>query len=179
MLTLETPVQFVKGIGPAIAKMLAEKEVATVEDLLLHLPFRYEDRLNPRALNELKAGETASVIGEVRGAALLRTKRMPIFELTVGQGVQSMKCMWFHGKYLEGRFHAGQMVALFGKVEASRSGRGFKMIQPQFEVLPDGTADALDRVLEVGRIRRCMSRWGGASWRRDGSGGWCGTFWRN
>ncbi|MFY9747694.1 MAG: hypothetical protein WAK25_15510, partial [Acidobacteriaceae bacterium] len=72
MLTLETPVQFVKGIGPAIAKMLGEKGVATVEDLLLHLPFRYEDRLNPRALNELKPGEMASVIGEVRGATLLR-----------------------------------------------------------------------------------------------------------
>jgi ATP-dependent DNA helicase RecG len=162
VLTLETPVQFVKGIGPAIAKMLAEKEVLTVEDLLLHLPFRYEDRLNPRALNELKAGETASVIGEVRGAALLRTKKMPIFEMTVGQGVQSMKCMWFHGKYLEGRFHAGQMVALFGKVEASRSGRGFKMIQPQFEVLPDGTADALDRVLEVGRITPVYESLGGS-----------------
>ena len=152
MLTLETPVQFVKGIGPTIAKMLAEKGVATVEDLLLHLPFRYEDRLNPRALNELKQGEMASVIGEVRGAVLLRTKRMPIFEMTVGQGLSSMKCLWFHGTYLEGKFKPGQMVALFGKVEASKSGRGFKMIQPQFEVLPDGHDDALDRILEVGRI---------------------------
>ncbi len=152
MLTLETPVQFVKGIGPAIAKMLAEKGVSTVEDLLLHLPFRYEDRLNPRGLNELKPGEMASVIAEVRGAALLRTKRMPIFEMTVGQGLTSMKCLWFHGTYLEGKFRTGQMVALFGKVDASKSGRGFKMIQPQFEVLPDGHDDALDRILEVGRI---------------------------
>jgi ATP-dependent DNA helicase RecG len=152
VLTLETPVQFVKGIGPTIATILAEKGVATVEDLLLHLPFRYEDRLNPRALNELKPGEMASVIAEVRGAVLLRTKRMPIFEMTVGQGLSSMKCMWFHGTYLEGKFRPGQMVALFGKVEASKSGRGFKMIQPQFEVLPDGHDDALDRILEVGRI---------------------------
>ncbi|HEX3985724.1 MAG TPA: ATP-dependent DNA helicase RecG [Acidobacteriaceae bacterium] len=168
MLTLETPVQFVKGIGPAIAKLLVEKNIATVEDLLLHLPFRYEDRLNPRALNELKPGETASVIGEVRGAALLRTKSMPIFEMTVGQGLSSLKCMWFHGTYLEGRFHAGQIVALYGKVDASRSGRGFKMIQPQFEIIPDGSSDALDRLLEVGRItpvyeslsgNRLASRW--------------------
>ncbi len=168
MLTLETPVQFVKGIGPAIAKMLAEKGVATVEDLLLHLPFRYEDRLNPRALNELQPGEMASVIGEVRGATLLRTRRMPIFEMTVGQGLSSMKCLWFHGTYLEGKFKPGQMVALFGKVEASKSGRGFKMIQPQFEILPDGSDDALDRILEVGRITpvyeslsgsRLASRW--------------------
>jgi ATP-dependent DNA helicase RecG len=168
VLTLETPVQFVKGIGPAIAAMLAEKNIATVEDLLMHLPFRYEDRLNPRALGELTPGETASVIAEVRGAALLRTRRMPIFEMTVGQGITSMKCMWFHGTYLEGKFKPGQMVALYGKVEASRSGRGFKMIQPQFEILPDGNDDALDRVLEVGRITpvyeslsgsRLASRW--------------------
>jgi len=162
VLTLATPVQFVKGIGPAIATMLAEKEILTVEDLLLHLPFRYEDRLNPRALSELKPGETASVIGEVRGAALLRTKRMPIFEMTVGQGTQSLKAMWFHGKYLEGRFHAGQMVALYGKVDASRSGRGLKMIQPQFEILPGGNDDALDRVLEVGRITPVYESLGGS-----------------
>ncbi len=162
MLTLETPVQFVKGIGPAIAQMLKEKEILTVEDLLLHLPFRYEDRLNPRALSELKPGETASVIGEVRGAVLLRTKKMPIFEMTVGQGVQSLKAMWFHGKYLEGRFHAGQTVALYGKVDASRSGRGLKMIQPQFEILPSGNDDALDRVLEVGRITPVYESLGGS-----------------
>jgi ATP-dependent DNA helicase RecG len=162
VLTLETPVQFVKGIGPAIAKILAEKEILTVEDLLLHLPFRYEDRLNPRALSELKPGETASIIGEVRGAALLRTRRMPIYEMTVGQGTQSLKAMWFHGKYLEGRFHAGQMVALYGKVDASRSGRGLKMIQPQFEILPGGNDDALDRVLEVGRITPVYESLGGS-----------------
>ncbi len=161
MLTLETPVQFVKGIGPAIAKSLAEKNIATVEDLLLHLPFRYEDRLNPRALSELKPGETASVIGEVRGAALLRTRKMPIFEMTVGQGLSSLKCMWFHGTYLEGKFHPGQTVALYGRVEASRSGRGFKMMQPQFEIIPNGSSDALDRLLEVGRITPVYESLGG------------------
>jgi ATP-dependent DNA helicase RecG len=162
VLTLETQIQFVKGIGPTIATMLGDKGIATVEDLLMHLPFRYEDRLNPRLLSELKAGETASVIAEVRGATLLRTKRMPIFEMTVGQGLQSMKCMWFHGSYLEGKFHPGQMVAVYGKVDASRSGRGFKMIQPQFEVIPDGSADALDRLLEVGRITPVYESLGGS-----------------
>lgn len=168
MLTLETPVQFVKGIGPAIAKTLAEKNILTVEDLLLHLPFRYEDRLNPRPLSDLQPGETVSVIAEVRGATLLRTRRMPIFEMTVGQGTSSLKCMWFHGSWLDGKFHPGQMLALYGKVEASRSGRGFKMIQPQIEVLPEGNDDSLDQLLEVGRITpvyeslsgpRLASRW--------------------
>ncbi|MBB6142758.1 ATP-dependent DNA helicase RecG [Silvibacterium bohemicum] len=167
MVALDTPVQFVKGIGPQIAKTLNEKRIATVEDLLFHLPFRYEDRLHPRSLTELVPGEMASVIAEVRGTTLLRTRRMPIFEMTVGQNLSSMKCMWFHGTYLEGKFKAGQMVALYGKVEPSRSTRNFKMIQPQFEILPEDLDDE-SRLLEVGRITpvyeslsgsRLASRW--------------------
>ena len=130
MLGLDTHVQFVKGIGPNIANSLATKGISTVEDLLYHLPFRYEDRLHPMPLSELKPGEMASLIGEVRGTVLLRTRSMPIFEMTVGQGISSLKCMWFHGTYLKDKFQAGQMLAVYGKVEPSRSGRGFKMIQP-------------------------------------------------
>src|SRR5689334_18321293 len=94
MLAIDTPVQFVHGIGPRIAASLAEKDIHTAEDLLYHLPFRYEDRANSRALHELTAGETASVIGEVRGSALLRTRNMPIFEMTLGQGSAALKCIW-------------------------------------------------------------------------------------
>jgi ATP-dependent DNA helicase RecG len=158
---LDTPVQFVKGIGPQIAAMLAEKRIVTVEDLLYHFPFRYEDRLHPRALTELTPGEMASVIAEVRGAALLRTRSMPIFEMTVGQNTSTLKCMWFHGTYLEGKFKPGQMVALYGKVEPSRSSRGFKMIQPQFEILPED-ADDETRLLEVGRITPVYESLGGS-----------------
>jgi ATP-dependent DNA helicase RecG len=142
--------------------MLAEKGIRTAEDLLYHLPFRYEDRQNPRSLDELKPGETATVIAEVRGAALLRTRRMPLFELTVGQGRHVLKCMWFHATYLEGKFHAGQTVALYGKVEPSRSSSNFKMIQPQFEILPDSSADAETRLLEAGRITPVYESLGGA-----------------
>jgi ATP-dependent DNA helicase RecG len=69
LLTLETSLQFVKGIGPRIAQTLQEKRIATIEDLLYHLPFRYEDRLRPQAIEELVPGEMASLIGEVRGMA--------------------------------------------------------------------------------------------------------------
>ena len=143
-------------------KMLAAKGIQTAEDLLYHLPFRYEDRQNPRSLDELKPGETASVIAEVRGAALLRTRRMPLFELTVGQGRHALKCIWFHATYLDGKFHAGQTVALYGKIEPSRSSSNFKMIQPQFEILPDASDDAETRLLEVGRITPVYESLGGA-----------------
>ncbi len=151
-----------RGVGPRVASMLAAKDIRTAEDLLYHLPFRYEDRQNPRSLDELKPGEMASVIAEVRGAALLRTRRMPIFEMTLGQGRLALKCMWFNGTYLQDRFHAGQTVAVFGKVEPSRSTSNFKMIQPQFEILPDEGDDAVTRLLEVGRITPVYESLGGS-----------------
>jgi len=153
---------YVRGVGPRVAELLAPKGILTAEDLLYHLPFRYEDRQNPRSLDELKVGEMASVIGEVRGSALLRTRKAPIFEMTVGQGRFALKCIWFNGTYLEGKFHAGQTVAVFGKVEPSRSSSNLKMIQPQFEVLPDASDDAETRLLEVGRITPVYESLGGA-----------------
>jgi len=159
---LDTPIMYVRGVGPRVAEMLAAKGILTAEDLLYHLPFRYEDRQNPRSLDELKPGETASIIAEVRGSILLRTRKAPIFELTIGQGRFAMKCIWFNGTYLNGKFHAGQTVAVYGKVEPSRSTSNMKMIQPQFELLPDESDDAETRLLEVGRITPVYESLGGS-----------------
>ena len=136
MLELSTPVQYVKGVGPRVAELLAAKGISTLEDLLYYLPFRYEDRLNPKTIAELQPGEMASIIAEVRASALFRTRRMPLFEMIAGQGRSSLKCLWFHGAYLKDKFKPGQTVALYGKVEASTRGRGgLQIIQPQFEIL--------------------------------------------
>ena len=159
MLEPSTPVQYVKGIGPRLAEVLAGKGIRTVDDLLHYLPFRYEDRLNPRSVAELRAGEMATVIAEVRNSGLFRTRRMPIFQLTVGQGRSRLKCIWFNAAYLQGRFQAGQMVALYGKVEEDRDG-GLQIVQPQFEILGDiyeegGAGEAEKKAaasLEIGRI---------------------------
>jgi ATP-dependent DNA helicase RecG len=159
MLEPSTPVQYVKGIGPRLAEILAAKGIATVDDLLHYLPFRYEDRLNPRSVAELRAGEMATVIAEVRNSGLFRTRRMPIFQLTVGQGRSKLKCIWFNAAYLQDRFQAGQLVALYGKVEEDRDGQ-LQIMQPQFEILGDineeGGADEAEKKaaasLEIGRI---------------------------
>jgi ATP-dependent DNA helicase RecG len=189
MLELSTPVQYVKGIGPRLAEILAERGISTVEDLLYYLPFRYEDRLNPRTIVELRPGEMASLIAEVRGSALYRTRSVPLFELTVGQpgamvgagpetSVQvaaagappfraglmrrvqpKLKCVWFNATYLRDRFQAGQILALYGKVEEDRFRGGLQLMQPQFEVLSEPEqCDGADgdgahyESLEIGRI---------------------------
>ncbi|PYX31115.1 MAG: ATP-dependent DNA helicase RecG [Acidobacteria bacterium] len=157
MLELSTPVQYIKGVGPRIAEILATKGISTVDELLHYLPFRYEDRLNPRGIAELRAGEMATVIGEVRNSGLFRTRRMPIFQLTVGQGRARLRCLWFHGAYLQGKFTPGQMIALYGKVEQDRDGE-LQIVQPQFEILghandgANGAEKKASESLEIGRI---------------------------
>ena len=181
-LQLSTPVKFVKRVGERIAENLAKRGVETVEDLLYHLPFRYEDRLNPRTIAEMQPGEMASLIGDVRGSALLTTARGALFEMTLGlqapggdlsggqprMGQSTIKCIWFNGSYLRERFKLGQRVAVYGRLEASRSGGAgrFKLLQPQFEILPEaGTTgpDAEFAALEMGRIVPVYESLGGTT----------------
>ncbi len=194
-LTLQTPVKFLKKVGDRIAGSLAERGVETVEDLLYHLPFRYEDRAHPRPLSSYAPGDMASVVGEVRGAVLLRTRAKPIFEMTVGVQpapaadsspatngaltqppvLETIKCLWFNGTYLQDRFKPGQQVALYGKLEGSRSGNApgaspgstrWKMIQPTFEILPGPDAagdDAEFTTLEMGRLVPVYESLGGTT----------------
>jgi ATP-dependent DNA helicase RecG len=159
MIELSTPVQYVKGVGPRIAEVLAAKGIHTVGDLLHYLPFRYEDRLNPRGIGELRPGEMATVIAEVRNSGLFRTRRMPIFQLTVGQGRARLRCLWFNATYLQDRFKPGEMIALYGKVEEDPRSRELQIIQPQYEMLGEageggenGAEKKAAESLEVGRI---------------------------
>jgi ATP-dependent DNA helicase RecG len=176
MLEPATSVQYVKGIGPRLAEVLAGKGIHTVDDLLHYLPFRYEDRLNPRTISELRAGEMATVIAEVRNSGLFRTRRMPIFQMTAGQGRARLKCIWFNATYLRDKFKPGQLVALYGKVEADNRSGELQIVQPQFEIVgeagDEGSLDAAEQKvaasLEIGRIvpiyeaigqGRLTSRW--------------------
>ncbi len=156
MLQLHTEAKFVKGVGPRVAEWLAQKNIATVEDLLYYLPFRYEDRLNPRGIGELREGEMATVIAEVRNSGVFQTKRMPIFRMVAGQGRASIQCVLFRGEYLRERFKPGQFVALYGKVEREWKGKGLQILQPQFEIIGDMQEAEEDGAeiesLEVGRI---------------------------
>lgn len=175
MLELSTPVQYVKGIGPRLSEVLAAKGLNTVSDLLHYLPFRYEDRLNPRGVAELRPGEMATVIAEVRNSGLFRTRRMPLFQMVAGQGRAKLKCIWFNSAYLKDKFQPGQIVALYGKVEQDKRGE-LQIVQPQFEILGDATEEGATEAseqkaaasLEIGRIvpiyeatgqGRLTSRW--------------------
>ena len=147
-----TAIGYLKGVGPARAKLLEGKGVSTVEDLLYYMPFRYEDRSNVKRISELAAGETATVLGTVTAKELFRSRRsrLRLFEIRVRDdsgGVLVGK--WFRGDYLDGIFAMGQLVALYGKIEYDEYSRELSMMHPEYEVFrPDDPETAL----HLGRI---------------------------
>ncbi|MCH8023731.1 MAG: ATP-dependent DNA helicase RecG [Candidatus Marinimicrobia bacterium] len=144
-LGLDQPVQFVKGIGPVRATALAEAGVHQVADLLYYFPRRYLDRRNVVLIRDLKVGEQATIIGQVTGRGMRRSKSRPLFQVTISDGTGTLPCLWFrHSEWIRGRFQVGDRVAVHGKVEFYRKPQ---MIHPDFDLL-DQTEDPLN----TGRI---------------------------
>jgi ATP-dependent DNA helicase RecG len=117
---LLTPIQYVKGVGPRLAKLFEKKEIRTVEDALYFLPRCYEDRRNLRKISELKVGQKETGFGEIllSGVAFYQNKRKRIFEAVVGDGSGVITLKWFHGqeRYLKGRFKKGKKLIFSGEV---------------------------------------------------------------
>src|SRR5262245_36631135 len=83
--TLRQPVTVLYGVGKERAEMLKRLDIASVEDLLLHRPARYEDRRRLRQIAELEVGELAVVRGTIvsMGVKWFRHRSKSIFELVV------------------------------------------------------------------------------------------------
>jgi ATP-dependent DNA helicase RecG len=153
-LDLQTPLTYVKGVGPARAAMLESKGLTTVLDLLAYTPFRYEDRSNMKPVSQLAPGEMATIVAEVRSAkvAAFRRRNLGLFEAQftdASRGVITGK--WFHGAYLVDTLIPGRRVALFGKVEFDNYSGELIMMHPEFEMLT-GDDDEGESALHVGRI---------------------------
>jgi ATP-dependent DNA helicase RecG len=153
-LELQTPLTYVKGIGPARAAMLEAKGLITVEDILSYTPFRYEDRSNMKPISQLAPGEMATIVAEVRSAkmASFRRRNLGLFEAQftdASRGVITGK--WFHGAYLADTLIPGRRVALYGKVEYDNYAGEVTLLHPEFELLTSDD-DEGESALHVGRI---------------------------
>lgn len=141
---LATPVQFVKGVGPVLAKKLAKLNVFTVEDLLCLVPIRYIDRRKIDAIAEVAEGKERTIIGYVQaaGPAFLGRKGKQIYEVIVGDKTGKISAKWFHFylNRMRQMFQVGQKVLLAGEVSRYRHTRQF--IHPDAEILDKDTETA-------------------------------------
>ncbi len=158
MIALDTPLQYLKGVGPRRAADLQRVGLATVEDLLYRFPIRYEDRGTFQTIASLRPGVAASIAGEVVHCHVRPTRRagFKIFELLVRDATGSLRAIWFNQPFLKDVFHAHQRVILFGSLELTS--HGLQLQNPQYEIVRgedagDGpAAEAEDDTLHTGRI---------------------------
>ncbi len=106
----------VPGIGPARAAMLARAGIETVEDLLLYLPFRYEDRSTVVAVSQVVVGRTCTLKVVVERLRRVGRGRGGRVEATVSDDSGTIRVVWFRQPYIADSLHKGDVVWLFGKV---------------------------------------------------------------
>ena len=144
-------VEAVRAVGPKRGTDLARFGLGTVEDLLYHLPFRYEDRRALRPLAALQVGEEATAVGEVTRAREGRVGRRGrrILEVVLRDPGGVLLLVWFHQiPYFSRRLSPGQRLVVHGKVEPPLGAAAPRMIHPEIETLgPDEPVAA--RVLPV------------------------------
>ncbi len=135
----DKPVQYVKGIGPKRARLLARLGIKTILDALYYLPSRYEDRRNIKKIADLANGAFQTVEGRVVAKEVQNTRRgLKIFELLLNDGTGLIKGKWFNQSYLDRVFKAGERVLLSGTVRRDyRWGVGWEMLNPDYEAFPE------------------------------------------
>ena len=146
---LSRPAQFVKGVGPRRAAQLARFGLHTVEDVLYHLPFRYEDRRRLVAVRDLRPGETATFVAEIAAIGEKRVGRhgRRMLEALARDASGVVSLVWFHRiSWFAGRLEVGSRVVLHGRVEAAYGRR--QIVHPEVELL-EGEEGELGRVMPV------------------------------
>jgi ATP-dependent DNA helicase RecG len=139
------PVERVHGIGPRRAAALAADGIRTAADVLLRLPFRYEDRRAVSPIAALAPGASAYVRGTVELARMRWPGRMRLFECLVADGTGRLRAIWFNQPYLQRALVRGQQVALYGLVERDpRAPRYLTMSAPAHELIRADQPEARD-----------------------------------
>ncbi|NLI30663.1 MAG: DNA helicase RecG, partial [Nitrospiraceae bacterium] len=102
---ITAPVQYLKGVGPHKAALLARLGIATIQDLLLTMPLRYEDRRSSAKIVSLTHGQTIAVIGKVIAAEVVqpsrRNPRLRIFQVAITDGSGVLRGKWFNQAFLQ------------------------------------------------------------------------------
>jgi ATP-dependent DNA helicase RecG len=142
------PVSALKGVGPKLVEKLARLECRTIQDVLFHLPRRYEDRTRLTRIGSLRPGREALIAGTVElSDVVIRRRRSLIVRLADGTGHVHLR--FFHFNAAQQRnLERGARLRVFGEVRFGPA--GFEMTHPEYQVL-EGDAVALpeDRLTPI------------------------------
>ena len=147
---LDTPLQYLKGVGPHRANMLGRLGLGTVRDALNHFPRDYQDRRDFVPFHKLPLGETGVVQGTVFGVAPPRRGSRAPVQVTFRDQTGYFTALWFGRGFLAQVFKRDQRVVLYGKKVLAKD-RRVVLESPEFEVVDEGerTSIHMGRVVPV------------------------------
>src|SRR3954469_8966 len=137
---LDTPVQFLKGIGERRAEALGRLGIRTARDLLWHLPHRYIDASSLTPLARAELGQEVACVGRVVAKGVLPTRRgLRIFHAVLRDESGLLECVWPGQPFLDRTIAVGQTLLVSGPV---RFYHGRQLAPREYVILADAEGDA-------------------------------------
>lgn len=127
------PVQYLKGAGPAKAKLFAKLGIQTVADLLEYFPRDWRFITEPVTINKLRDGSEAALVAVVESVDFQRFSRAQIFEVILADQTGICRAIWFHGGYLLKQVEPGMQLMISGKITKYK--HQLQFTNPKFIVL--------------------------------------------
>lgn len=126
------PITELKGVGPKMAERLLKLGITTVQDMLFHLPLRYEDRTRIYAISELTAHSHVTVQATIETSQITFGKRrMLVCQINDGTGRLTLRFFNFTAAQ-KNAFSAGKIIRCFGEIRRGRV--GFEMNHPEYSI---------------------------------------------
>lgn len=133
--TLSTPVQYLKGVGPARAEVFEKLGVRTVADLLEYFPRDWVFAPEAIKIGQMKPEEEATIIGLVESIDFRAYRRPPVFEAIVSDDTGTCRIVWFNGGHLRNQINLGRFILVSGKAAIYK--HQLQMTNPKFMVLDE------------------------------------------
>ncbi|WP_211361224.1 ATP-dependent DNA helicase RecG [Colwellia hornerae] len=122
-----------KGVGPSMAEKLEKVGLRSLQDLLFHLPNRYEDRTRVTAIRDCFPGVFTNIIGEITGSQIINGKgRMLLVTVQDGSGTVNLRFFRFSAAQ-KNSLALGLSIRCYGEIK--RGARGFEIIHPEYKPL--------------------------------------------
>ena len=137
-----------KGVGPRIAERLARLHIYSIQDLLFHLPIRYQDRTRIRNAATLRPGDECVVIGTIEHSEVVyRKRRMLLVSVDDGTGRVLLRFFYFNNTQ-RNNLARGVSIRCFGEIR--RGLKGPEMMHPEYEILqPNKPAKVEDHLTPI------------------------------
>ena len=148
-----TPLNRITGIGPSLSYKLSRLNLNTIEDLIYHFPFRYEDFSQTTTINEAQLNQNVTLQGEIWSIKNIYTRRGKILTQAIfNDGTNSIILTWFNQSWLTKQIQTGDQLQISGKLTKYKS--KLSIMVPKWEKLNDNLASHIGsgNALHTGRL---------------------------